>query len=322
MNLQKSPQLRPQRRQREMSEFTKIFISTLVTIFGVISLTFALIHFIPGDPIDIMLGEQASSVDKASLRKDLGLDKPLFEQYVSYLKGLASLDLGRSIQTKKPVWDEITTRIPASFELAIVTLLFSLIIGIPMGILSALRKNSIGSYILLFIALLGLSMPAFWLGPLLIRFFSIELNLLPISERGTLSHLVLPALTMSSSLIAILMRMTSTSMLNVLKEDFVRVAQAKGLRNSVVYFKHAFLNAIFPILTIVGLLLGSLLTGTVIIETIFDWPGIGQLIFSAIQQRDYPLVQGCVLFVSITYVSVNFLTDCSYRFFNPKVSNS
>jgi peptide/nickel transport system permease protein len=166
----------------------------------------------------------------------------------------------------------------------------------------------------------GLSMPAFWLGPLLIWVFALKFNWFPVSERGTFGHVILPALTLSSGIIAILLRMTRTSMLEVIGEDYIRVAKAKGLSFFKLYFIHALINAVFPLLTIIGLLLGALLTGTVIIETIFDWPGIGTLIFESIQQRDYPVVQGCVLVISLIYVLVNLLTDLCYRVFNPKVS--
>lgn len=303
-----------------MNFFFKRLLSTIPVVFGVVTISFFLIHMIPGDPVDIMLGDNASPMDKNLLRKELGLDQPIATQFSQFLHKLSHFDLGRSLQTKRPVWEEIKSRIPATLELTLATLFFSLLIGIPMGVFAALKKDTAVDKALLIFGMLGLSMPAFWLGPILIWIFALKIDFFPVSERGTIGHVILPALTLSSGIIAILLRMTRTSMLDVIKEDYIRVARAKGVHFFKIYFFHALINAIFPLLTIIGLLLGALLTGTVIIETIFDWPGIGTLIFEAIQQRDYPVVQGCVLVISLTYVSVNFLTDLSYKIFNPKVS--
>lgn len=303
-----------------MNFVLKRLLSTIPVVFGVVTISFFLIHMIPGDPVDIMLGDNASPMDKNLLRKELGLDQPISTQFSQFLTKLSHLDLGRSLQTKRPVWDEIKSRIPATLELTLATLFFSLLIGIPMGIFAALKKDTAIDKTLLIFGMLGLSMPAFWLGPILIWIFALKIDLFPVSERGTIGHVILPALTLSSGIIAILLRMTRTSMLDVINEDYIRVARAKGVHFFKIYFFHALINAVFPLLTIIGLLLGALLTGTVIIETIFDWPGIGTLIFEAIQQRDYPVVQGCVLIISLTYVTVNFFTDLSYKIFNPKVS--
>ena len=303
-----------------MNFFFKRLLSTIPVVFGVVTISFFLIHMIPGDPVDIMLGDNASPMDKNLLRKELGLDQPIATQFSQFLHKLSHFDLGRSLQTKRPVWEEIKSRIPATLELTLATLFFSLLIGIPMGVFAALKKDTAVDKALLIFGMLGLSQPEFWLGPILIWIFALKIDFFPVSERGTIGHVILPALTLSSGIIAILLRMTRTSMLDVIKEDYIRVARAKGVHFFKIYFFHALINAIFPLLTIIGLLLGALLTGTVIIETIFDWPGIGTLIFEAIQQRDYPVVQGCVLVISLTYVSVNFLTDLSYKIFNPKVS--
>lgn len=303
-----------------MNFFIKRTLSTIPVVLGVVTISFFLIHMIPGDPVDIMLGDNASSMDKELLRKELGLDKPISLQFKEFVGRLSHFDFGRSLQTKRPVWQEIKSRIPATLELTLATLFFSLLIGIPMGVFAAIKKDSAVDKSLLIFGMFGLSMPAFWLGPILIWLFALKIDLFPVSERGTIGHVILPALTLSSGIIAILLRMTRTSMLDVIKEDYIRVARAKGVPFFKVYFFHALINAVFPLLTIIGLLLGALLTGTVIIETIFDWPGIGTLIFEAIQQRDYPVVQGCVLVISLTYVLVNFLTDLSYKVFNPKVS--
>ncbi|MCB0377158.1 MAG: ABC transporter permease [Bdellovibrionales bacterium] len=303
-----------------MNFFLKRLFSTIPVVVGVVTITFFLIHMIPGDPIDIMLGDNASPIDKELLRRELGLDQPIATQFSQFVIRLSHFDLGRSLQTHRPVLDEIKDRLPATLELTLATLFFSLIIGIPLGVFAALKKGTSVDNSLLVLGMVGLSMPAFWLGPILIWLFALHFDWFPVSERGTVGHVILPALTLSSGIIAILLRMTRTSMLDVIKEDYIRVARAKGVHFFKLYFFHALINAVFPLLTILGLVLGALLTGTVIIETIFDWPGIGTLIFEAIQQRDYPVVQGCVLVISLIYVSVNFLTDLSYKIFNPKVS--
>ncbi len=303
-----------------MNFVLKRILSTLPVVAGVVTISFFLIHMIPGDPVDIMLGDNASLTDKDQLREELGLNLPLGVQFKNYLIDLGQMDLGRSLQTQRPVLEEIKERVPATLELTLATLFFSLVIGIPLGVIAALKKDSATDKTLLIVGMLGLSMPAFWLGPLLIWLFALKIDLFPVSERGTIGHVILPALTLSSGIVAILLRMTRTSMLDVIREDYIRVARAKGVHVFKLYFVHALINAIFPLLTIIGLILGALLTGTVIIETIFDWPGIGTLIFEAIQQRDYPVVQGCVLVISLVYVLVNFLTDLSYKVFNPKVS--
>lgn len=303
-----------------MNFFIKRLFSTVPVILGVVCISFFLIHMIPGDPIDTMLGDNASLADKESLRKELGLDLPLSLQFKNYLVDLSQFNLGRSLLTKRPVLEEIKERIPATLELTLATLFLSLFIGVPLGVIAALKKDTSIDKSLLMLGMIGLSMPAFWLGPLLIWLFALKIDILPVSERGTIGHVILPAITLSSGIIAILLRMTRTSMLDVIREDYIRVAKAKGVHFFKLYFFHALINAIFPLLTIIGLILGALLTGTVIIETIFDWPGIGTLIFESIQQRDYPVVQGCVLVISLIYVLVNLITDLSYKVFNPKVS--
>lgn len=295
------------------------FFLTLPVLFGVTTITFFLIHFVPGDPVDIMLGDQATPVDKAALRAELGLDRPLLVQYLAFYKGLAEGHLGRSLQSKRPVTDEIAERLPATLELTLAAMLIALSVGIPLGVLAAVKRKTWVDRLITAWGLFGMSTPGFWLGPMLILVFSIHLNLLPVSERGTLLHLILPALTLASGLSSILMQVTRASMLEVVREDFINVARAKGLHPVAIYGRHALANALIPVITIVGLQFGALLTGTVIIETIFDWPGIGTLLFQGIQSRNYPVVQGCVLLIAITYVLVNFLTDLAYAAANPKV---
>lgn len=292
---------------------------TIPVLLGVATLTFFLIHFVPGDPIDIMLGDQASNVDKTALRAELGLDQPLGEQYKKFLLGLTRLDLGKSLYSKKSVASEIGERLPATMELAFAAVFISMIIGIPLGVLASIKQYGFLDNSVLVGGLLGMSLPGFWTGPMMILIFSIYLDIFPVSGRGGLFHVILPAVCLGLSLSAILMRMTRASMLEVKKEDYIRTAISKGVPNSKVLFKHALRNALIPIITIVGLQFGALLTGTVITETIFDWPGIGSLFYEGIQQRNYPIVQGCVLFISFTYVTVNLLTDLAYAVANPRV---
>ena len=302
-----------------MTYFLQRVLTTIPIVFGVVTFTFLLIHFIPGDPVDMMLGDQASLIDKQALQKELGLDKPILEQYTSFLSGLIRLDLGRSLLTHRPVIDEILSRLPATIELTLATMFWTILIGIPLGMIAAIKQYSFTDNTVLVIGLLGMSIPHFWLGPMLILLFSIQLDLLPVSERGGLEHLILPSLSLGLALSAILMRMTRASLLEVIKSDYIRTARAKGLSPFFIYFKHALRNALIPVITIIGLQFGALITGAVITETIFDWPGIGTLFYNSIQQRNYPLVQGCILFISLSYVVVNFLTDIVYTIVNPKI---
>lgn len=292
---------------------------TIPVLFGVATLTFFLIHFVPGDPIDIMLGDQASNVDKTALRAELGLDQPLDVQYKKFLLGLTKFDLGKSLYSKRPVASEISERLPATIELAFAAVFISMLIGIPLGVLASIKQYGFLDNSVLVGGLLGMSLPSFWTGPMMILIFSIYLDIFPVSGRGGMLNVILPAVCLGLSLSAILMRMTRASMLEVNKEDYIRTAISKGVPKSKVLFKHALRNALMPIITIVGLQFGALLTGTVITETIFDWPGIGSLFYEGIQQRNYPIVQGCVLFISFTYVTVNLLTDLAYAVANPKV---
>jgi peptide/nickel transport system permease protein len=294
-------------------------IATLPVVFGVSTLTFLLIHFVPGDPADVMLGEAASAQDKSNLRHELGLDQPLADQYTHFLQGLLRFDLGRSLISRQSVAAEILERIPATIELTFAAVFVAVLIGIPLGVFAAIHRGKILDHAALFFGLLGLSIPGFWLAPMLILIFSIYLGWFPVSERGGIESLVLPSISLGLALSSILMRMTRASMLEVINEDYIRTARAKGLGSSGLYFKHGLRNALMPIITILGLQFGSLLTGAVITETIFDWPGIGTLFYQSIQQRNYPLVQGCVLFISLTYVTVNLVTDLAYLWANPKL---
>jgi len=289
------------------------------TVLGVLTLVFFLVHLIPGDPVEVMLGETASSADLIQLRADLGLDRPLGEQYARFLGGLVRADLGRSFFYRKPVLAVIGAALPATALLAAAALAVALLIALPVGILAAVRRNRLTDRLALVGSLVGVSMPNFWLGPMLIILFSFRLGWLPVSGREGAASLVLPALTLGTALSAILVRMTRASMLDVLGEDYLRTARAKGVGERAVIARHALRNALLPVVTIVGLQFGALLSGAVITENVFAWPGVGTLLIQAITARDYPLVQGCVLVISLCYVVVNFLTDALYAVIDPRV---
>lgn len=292
----------------------------LPTVVGVLTLVFFLIHLIPGDPIEVMLGETASGADKEALRQELGLDQPLWTQYVRFLSGLFSGDLGRSLYEQGRVTDLILMRLPATLELTLAAMGVALLIAFPLGIIAAVKRHSWIDRSSLIFSLLGLSIPNFWLGPLLMIAFSIELGWLPVSGRGGLSHLILPSLTLGMAMAAILTRMIRSSLLEVIHEEYIQAARAKGLSEWRVWLKHALRNSLLSVITIVGLQFGALLAGSIITETIFTWPGIGRLTIQAIQTRDYPLVQGCILVIATSYLLVNLLTDILYHLVDPRIS--
>jgi peptide/nickel transport system permease protein len=292
---------------------------TLPVIWLVVSVVFLLIHIVPGDPIQQMLGEGAASSDIEAARHAYGLDVPIGEQYLRYWGGIFRGDLGRSIRFDQNVGSLIAQRYPETLELTLAALLVALAIALPAGVQSARRRNRWDDRLLSFVSLLGLSFPNFALGPILILFFSIQLGLLPVSGSDSWQHLVLPAITLGGALAAILTRMVRTSMLEELGQDYIRTARAKGLPENVVVYRHALRNALVPVLTVIGLQFGALLAGAIVTETIFSWPGIGRLTVQAISNRDYHLVQGCVLAIGLTYVAVNLLTDVAYSFANPRI---
>ncbi len=292
---------------------------TVPVILGVATLVFLLIHLVPGDPVQAMLGESASPADVAALRGRLGLDDPLLIQYGRYLEGLAVGDLGTSLRTNQRVTTAIAERMPATAELAIASLGVAMLIAIPLGILAAARAGTRVDHAATVAALLGISIPNFWLGPLLAIVFSVELGWLPVSGRGTLANLVLPAITLGAPLAAVLARMTRASVLEELRELYVLAARARGVSRARSILVHAFRNSLIPIVTLVGLQVGMLLTGAVITETIFAWPGVGRLLIQSIGFRDYPLVQGCILLIAVTYVAVNLLTDLAYGLLDPRI---
>jgi len=290
------------------------------TLLGALTLVFLLIHLIPGDPVEVMLGETASAVDKQQLRQSLGLDQPLAVQYRRFLGGFVRGDLGKSLYEQASVSSLIRARLPATIELTLWAMAMAIVMAFPFAFLSAINPGSWLDRFALCLSLLGLSMPNFWLGPLLMIVFSIHLGWLPVSGRGDWIHLLLPSLTLGMGMAAILTRILRASLLRVVHEDYVRTARAKGLSEKHVWLKHTLRNALLSVITIMSLQFGSLLAGAVITETIFSWPGIGRLTVQAIQTRDYPLVQGCVLVIAVSYLLVNFLTDMFYRLVDPRIS--
>lgn len=297
----------------------KRFFYLFNVIFGVLILTFLLIHIVPGDPVEVMLGESASSADRETLRAELGLNQPIITQFGTYIAKLARGDFGVSIHTKTPIIEMIKTRYPATLKLAFISLIIGLAIGVPMGIYAALKAGHWQDFVVTIISVRFSAMPAFWLGPMLMLLFAVWLGWLPVSGMDSPTSIILPSITLGFGLSAILTRMTRTSLLEVLGDDYIRTARAKGLNEKTVVVRHALRAALLPIITIVGLQMGSLLAGTVITETIFSWDGIGRLLVESIEKRDYPVTQACVLVVALSYVLVNVLTDVLYRIADPRV---
>jgi ABC-type dipeptide/oligopeptide/nickel transport system permease component len=266
-----------------------------------------------------MLGETASPKDVAELRSRLGLDRPLYVQYVDFLRGAVTGDLGTSLRTSQPVVGAIVERLPATLELAAAAMIVAMAIAIPLGIIAAVRAGTPVDHAATTAALIGISVPGFWLGPRLAIVFAVSLGWLPVSGRGTLAHLILPAITLGAPLAAILARMTRASVIEELRELYVLAARARGVSKTRAVLRHAFRNSLIPIVTVVGLQFGAVLTGAVITETIFAWPGVGRLLIQSITFRDYPLVQGCILFIAVTYVSMNLLIDLAYGWLDPRI---
>jgi len=299
--------------------FVRRLLSALVVITGVAALVFVLIHVVPGDPVEVLVGESASAADRDALRRSLGLDAPLGAQLLGYVRSLVSLDLGTSIHSQRPVTELLAERLPATLALAAAALMVSVTLALPLGVVAAARHGSRWDLRAMIFALAGSSVPPFVLGPALVLVFSVGLGWLPVSGREGLASLVLPALTLGMALAAVLARMTRSALLETLAEDYVRTARAKGADERTVLLRHALPNAALPIVTVLGLQLGALLGGAVITETVFAWPGVGQLTVEAVQRRDYPVVQGCVLLVSLAYVVVNTLTDLVYAWLDPRI---
>ncbi len=303
-----------------MSKFLLRKLLLLVpTLWGALTLVFLLRPLIPGDPIDFMLGETARTADREVLRKEFHLDLPMAQQYGLFLRDAAHGDFGRSIHTRRPVMDMVAERFPATMELAAGGMTVVLLLAIPLGILSAVKKDSAVDHLSRIAALLGVAMPNFWLGPLLIIFFSITLGWLPVAGKGGIQHLVLPSITLGTAMCALLTRMTRSVMLERLNEDYITAARAKGVSEGMVILKHGFRNALIPLITLLALQTGGLLAGSIITETVFAWPGIGTLLISAINSRDFPLLQGCIAVICISYVLINLCADLVYAAANPTV---
>jgi len=322
-------------------------LSLIPTLLGVSIIVFLFLRMIPGDPALALAGEHATEANVERIREQFGLNKPLHEQYFTYMSKVLRGDLGRSILSRRPIMDEIRVRFPATIELSVCALTVALVVGVPAGIISATKRNSIFDNVAMIGSLLGISMPIFWLGLMLNWFFAVQLGWLPSVTRldagielqritnlliidslltgnaeallNAVQHLILPSVALGTIPMAIIARMTRSAMLEVLEQDYVRTARAKGLRERVVIIRHALKNALLPVITIVGLQVGVLLSGAVLTETIFAWPGIGRWLYLSILSRDYPIIQGMALFVTILFLVMNLLVDVSYAMIDPRI---
>ncbi len=293
---------------------------SVIVVFGVSVLVFLMLHLVPGDPVVVMLSEQASAQDVQALRHQLGLDQPLIVQYGIYVDHLLHGDLGRSIRLRQPVVDLILGRLPNTLELAVASLGVATVLGVAVGTLSGVRRGGLADQVAMAGALIGVSVPAFWLGLMLLLFFGLRLRVLPIAgNQDGLASLVLPAVTLAMVPVATIARLTRSGLLEVMGEDYVRTARAKGLRESAVVVRHALRNSIIPVITVVGVQFGVLLGGAIIVETVFAWPGIGRLLIDAVSARDFPLVQGIMLFISVGFVLVNLAADVVYAYVDPRI---
>ncbi len=299
--------------------FLRRLLMTAPVLLGVATLVFALIHLVPGDPAQAMLGDSAAPADVADLRAKLGLDAPLLTQYGTFLARLGHGDLGTSFRYGTPVGHEIGQRLGRTAQLALAAMIVAVLVAVPLGIAAALNRGRLIDQTAMAASLAGISMPNFWVGPLLAIVLAVKWGWLPVSGTGSWRNLVLPAITLGAALAAILARMTRASLVEELRELYVVAARARGLSTRRAVIAHAFRNSLIPVVTIVGLQFGSVLTGTIITETIFAWPGVGRLLIQAITFRDYPLVQGCILFISVTYVAVNLLVDLTYAWLDPRI---
>jgi len=294
-------------------------LTALGVIFGVVCMVFLLLHLVPGDPVEVMLGESAQPADREALRKALGLHQPVHIQLLAYIERLAQFDLGTSLYSKQPISELMLERLPATIELGLVSLLIALVVAIPLGVLAAVKKGTVWDFGAMGFALFGMSIPNFWMGPMLILVGALWLGWFPVSGREGVGSIVLPAITLGTAMAAILSRMIRSTLLEVLTEDFIRTARSKGLTEWVITLRHGFRNALLPVITLLGLQLGALLSGAVITETVFSWPGIGSLIVESIHRRDYPVVQAAVLLISFSYVMINLFTDLVYAWVDPRV---
>ncbi|WP_242277373.1 nickel ABC transporter permease [Bacillus cereus group sp. BfR-BA-01446] len=294
-------------------------LQLIPVLFGVVFVVFLIMQMVPGDPALLIAGEGASKETVEQIRHQLGLDKPFIMQYFSYIGNILQGDLGVSIRSNRPVLDEVLIRLPITIELALCSIVITVVIGMIAGIISATKQYSWTDVSIMIIALLGVSLPSFWFGLMLIFYFSVQIQIFPVSGWGTWMHMVLPALTLGASGAAIVARMTRSSMLDVIRQDYIRTARAKGVKERVVIYKHALRNALIPVITVVGLQFGALLGGTVLVESVFAINGLGRLIVDAIRMRDLPMLQGGVLIASVIFVLVNLIVDILYRHFNKRI---
>ncbi len=297
----------------------KRLISTIPVLIGISLLLFFMLRMLPGDPAQVLAGQMASPEEIENIRHQLGLDRPVYEQYAVYLSRLVRLDLGLSARTQNPVIDEIWARLPNTILLAVVAIALACLFGIPAGIISAVRPYSWIDYLVTMSALFGISMPVFWLGLMLMVVFSVMLKWLPAGGTGSWQHVILPSITLAALVIAFIARMTRSTMLETLSQDFTTTARSKGLTEKVVIIKHALKNALIPIITVVGLQFGWLLGGAVLTENVFAWPGLGRLIVDSILARDYPMIQGAILIFGLLYIFVNLVVDFIYAFVDPRI---
>ncbi|MDR5659840.1 ABC transporter permease [Serpentinicella sp. ANB-PHB4] len=297
----------------------KRLLMLIPVMLGVSLVVFTIMYFTPGDPAKVMLGERAPQAEVEALREQMGLNEPFHKQYISFISNAVRGDLGRSLVTKQPVATELISRFPATLKLAGAAVLISILIGIPVGIISATKQYSLFDMVSMIFALIGVSMPNFWQGLMMVLLFSVTLGWLPSSGYGTFSHLILPAITIGTSSAAIITRMTRSSMLEVVRQDYIRTARAKGLKENLVINRHALKNALIPVVTVIGLQFGYLLGGAVLTETIFAWPGVGRLMVEAIRQKDYFVVQGGVLLIALMFSLVNLGVDILYAFLDPRI---
>lgn len=292
---------------------------TIPVIFGVTIVVFIIMQLVPGDPAVLLAGEGATQETIEALRTQLGLNQPLYAQYIDYVTNIFRGDLGTSLKNNQPVLDEIMLRLPITLELAIFSTIITIVLGMAAGIISAVKPYSIIDTVVMVIALLGISLPSFWFGLMLMYGFSVKLQLFPVAGWDSLAHIVLPAFTLGAGGAAIVARMTRSSMLEVIRQDYIRTARAKGVKERVIVYKHALRNALIPVITVIGLQFGALLGGTVLVESIFAINGLGRMIVDSIRMRDLPMVQGGVLVASLVFVAVNLLVDVLYRFFNKRI---
>jgi len=302
-----------------LSYVIKRLLSMIPVLIGISILLFFMLRMLPGDPAQVLAGQMASPEEIATIRTQLGLDRPIYEQYLSYLGRLVRLDLGRSARTQNPVIEEIWARLPNTVLLAVVAISLACLLGIPAGIISAVRPYTWVDYAVTLGALFGISMPVFWLGMMLVVLFSVILRWLPAGGTGGWQHVVLPSVTLASFVVAFIARMTRSTMLETLAQDYTTTARSKGLKENVVVIKHALKNALIPIVTVVGLQFGLLLGGAVLTETVFAWPGIGRLIVDSILARDYPVIQGTILIFGLLYLLVNLAVDLAYAYIDPRI---